>query len=270
MKKINSDHTYYGFLIIKNKAGLVVNRQEMTSCSQTMKTIGTHIKDGSVEFYVPNDWLLPVARNSYFLKYWVSLAKTWFTDIEYLGKFKISETGLVTDVKKVNTAFGYSYDNDKISEISYIKNRGDLIMNDIWRGFIIKGKFGSSTNLEYTAYCMIRYLFCSHFQPIVSNYLYFTNLSLYSKFDKFKLFQISHYLGSLNVCYNGKYGFIGDVKRECSCHKLVELKDVVAKLKSGRHLNSVMTCMGASKYTRKEIEQLIEDQKIKEIYEALS
>lgn len=275
MKKINFDSTYYGFLVIKNDKGDILKREELTGCSQTMRTISNYTTTGTVEFYVPNDWLIPIARNGAFLRYWANLAKEWFTDINYLGKFKIGETPLTKTVKDINTAFSYQYEGNKITESSYIRNKGDLIMNDIWRGFVIKQHpehigAKSTTHLTYAAYCMIRYLFCGHFQPIITTYQYFNNLGIYNGFDKFKLFQMCHYISSLNIAYNDKYGFIGPVARFQNCFKFAHLKSVKAHLRGAGNLNTAMQMEGRSIHPRSSIELLIEDNKIKEVYEKLS
>lgn len=277
MRTHGINKTFSGFIQIYNSSNSKIDEKINQACSQiiwectTKYYIISHIK-----FYFPNDWLLGIARNKAFLNEFTRIAKQWFgADINYIGKVTSKEVGI--SIKSANESYGYEYkDDDSLEESAYIKNRGDLIINDIWRGFQIKvnksNRSDSRSYNMYAAYILIRYLFCSNFHQLILDFLYLKNkkniLGIGSEED-FTIFQVAHYGAALKIGYGGFYGFMSN-SVQTGAFKLVSLQKFNEDLRllSGISDNILNTAFGnirtISNY--KEIQELLFLQNIKEIY----
>lgn len=277
MRSNTYDQTYRAFIKVYDSNNRVVEEKHGEGCSQIIWQASemSKYKASYIRFYYPNDYLLPLSRNKIFLEWWVSIVKEWFgINIKYIGKFQANQIDI--NVSAANESVGYEYTNGKLSQNSYIINRGDLIVNDIWRGFEIKipeHNIGRRSMLEYAGFCMIRYLFYSHFHSLVLDFLYLVrNKSALgiNYAEDFTLFQLAHYNSSNYTCYSAFFGFIGDLNRNTSTvNKLVSLKDFKESLLQNNNLNN---CFRKSKTTIicKEAQELLNrPDKIKELYERL-
>lgn len=284
MRHFSSDSTYYGFFRVFDKEGKQIFEKIGQHCSQQVYSCdgGTTIK-----FYYPNDWLSGFAKSKPFLEWFCAMASEMFDNIKYIGKFESSEIGF--DLEGINTSFGYAYEfkpggssKKIISQQSYIKNKGDLIINDLWRGFEIKvsGRMKSLAYLAYASYCLIRYLFASHYQEVVHSFVYLVrnkqafNLKDWSDFE---LLQISHYFGNYGFT-SGDRGFFNSQDFKCIddsafIYKLRTLKEFVKELeKNAGNLGIAFNHSFGninSKVTVKQIRDSFNKKELYKIYESL-
>lgn len=198
MKTLNNDNTYYGFFRVFSTDGSNIDERIGGHCSQKVYISG--VPGGKIKFYYPNDWLTGFAKSKPFLDWFCKIASEMFDEVKYIGKFESFQIDI--DLQKINASFGYEYENKNgklvLSQASYIKNKGDLIVNDLWRGFEINvgPKIRTNTWLAYSSYSLVRYLFASHYQEVASTFVYLIRNKLalnLGDWSNFELLQISHY-----------------------------------------------------------------------------
>lgn len=277
MRNYGSDKTYRGFVNIYEKEK-IVDVKDGQDCSQIIWEASKKntYKVDKIRFYFPNDYLLPLSRNKPFLTYWTKIAAEWFSSkISYIGKFSSAEIDFSIKTANQNAGYKYIYDNGKqvIEPTSYLQNKGDLIITDLFRGFEIEiplANIGSKSMLEYSCYCFIRYLFCSHYHPLVLDFLVLLKgKQMYgcNGEEDFTLFQIAHYNSPYYGGYSGFYGFVRDLNILTGpAYQLTPLNTFKSRLKSNTLNDSISLNASQTGVTYKEIQQLLKLGKIKEIY----
>lgn len=277
MRNYGSDKTYRGFVNIYEK-GQIVEVKDGQDCSQVIWEASKKntYKVDKIRFYFPNDYLLPLARNKPFLSYWTKIAADWFSSkISYIGKFSSAEIKFSIKTANQNAGYKYIYDKNKevIEPTAYLHNKGDLIITDLFRGFEIEipsANIGSKSMLEYSCYCFIRYLFCSHYHPLVLDFLtLLKGKQVYgvTEEEDFTLFQIAHYNSPYYGSYSGFYGFVRDLNILTGpAYQLTSLNTFKTRLKSNTLNDSISLHAIQTGVTYKEIQQLLKVGKIKEIY----
>ncbi len=290
---INYNGTYRGFIIIYNKDGVLMARKDNATCCQVIRD---HVVENvdKIIFGFPDDWLPNEFRNDEFLKWWCQKVSGWFTEVKYTGVGKAED--LQTDCARVNTQNGYT--NGRYKDVPI--NKGDLITNDKWRMFEIIADHNKKNFaiFNYSAFVLIRYLFATHYQQIVKNYLnyryYLTDVDKIKHpddLDEFKLFQLAHYgdvfreygnkdSGNHIAGYHSTYGMIPFFTSTISQshtlgvdhrpYKLISLEQTKVYLETNPSLNMVFNRSVVNKITVSELEKLLEQRKIYKAYEAIN
>lgn len=290
---INYNGTYRGFLLIYNKDGSLICHKDNATCCQAIKDYKSAITD-KIVFGFPDDWLPNEFRNTEFLKWWCKIVSVWFTEVKYTGDGKASD--LLTTCDKANSQNGYIGGQSQGLPI----NKGDLITNDKWRMFEIKCDH-SKVNFSifnYSAFVLVRYLFCTYYQMIVKNYLrykyYLTDVDSMKhveNIEDFKLLQLAHYVDpykyygnrayKTNQCgYNSTYGMLPYFLSQESITsnnglqhrpwKLVSLEDCKNRLIKEPSLSLVFSQNNINSTTVNEVQELLKRQKIYKAYEAIN
>jgi hypothetical protein len=279
MRILGKDHTYYGFVYIYGKGNYPLDAQAGEHCSQIVWEYSKDHSDGlKIKFYFPNDWLITQARSKPFLEDFCKVVTSMFQPVKYLGKFESKDIEQGPDIKKLNEQFGYNYiSNDKgkkiISPASYVKNNGDLIINDMWRGFEIdiSGIKNKRAMLAYSSFCLIRYLFCSHYHEIVDTFLYLRKVRslVDSTVTDFELLQMAHY-SSLYMPspHNGFFNQMQAGATNGYAYKLKSLTEFKEAFNTSSSLNSAFVGL-VTKVTIREIQEHFAKQELKKIYEKL-
>lgn len=295
---INYNGTYRGFILIYDVNGNIKARKNNATCCQVIRDMKTEDIDRIV-FGFPDDWLPNEFRNDEFLIWWCKIVSGWFTEVKYTGKGKGSD--LETSCAAINNENGYNTNSGHPATFQELPiNKGDLIINNVWRMFEIKcnHKQINFAIFNYTAFVLIRYLFCTYCQSIVKNYLnykyYLTDVDRVkhpSDLEEFKLFQLAHY-GEIHryyadrskktyvAGYNKTYAMIPYFPSTTSSailtdvehrpYKLVSVTDCKSRLEHNPVLNSAFTNNIIYKITVNQVNELLKRQKIYEAYEAIN
>lgn len=279
MRTLGTDNTYYGFVFIYDKGDSLLANQNGQHCSQIVWEYSKDHQNGDkIRFYYPNDWLITLGRSKPFLEDFCKVVSNMFSKTKYIGKFNASEINKSLSVKKINESFSYNYiDNGKGKDIitpeSYIGNKGDLIINDIWRGFEIdiSDVKGKRAMLAYSSFCILRYLFCSHYHNTVDNFIYLRKLrnTVNTKATDFELLQMAHY-DNLHMP-SGSYGFFDRyciTNKDTCAYKLKSLEDFKKAFDVSYSLNKAFVGP-LTKITIREIQEHFEKKELSKIYEKL-
>jgi hypothetical protein len=196
--------TNYGFFLIHRNGDGKELKCGGVSCSQAIRK--THdsndfpVENGTITFFYPTEWIIPRARNQEFLDYYLSLVEKFFCKVIHTGS-NVKRAQLPIDIS-------VNFINSKSEEILKTeRNTGDAIFNDSWEVFQINIENNSNEKQirNYLAYCMVRYLFSTHYQMIIDTFIYlkykFKSYALSMEDHDFKCFQLAHYY------YAGTKGF---------------------------------------------------------------
>lgn len=247
MRRLGTDKTHYGYFRIYDNKGTIVFSKIHHHCSQELHsyTASTYIKDHQkIVFYFPNDYLISFAKSKEFLEYFCELTSEMFDKVSYLGEFTAKDLNF--NVSDINSKMGYiNTPEGKPTKQAYIANRGDLIISDSWSAFEVDiSKYVKVHSwMPYASYCLIRYLFASHYHEVAHSFNYLVRNKLMigiPKVDNFELLQLAHYWHIEKP--SGANGFFNSFSKneDDFAYNLVELNEFKKKIEK-----SPMPSLGA-------------------------
>lgn len=268
MIRAGTNSTYFGFITFHLKDGKQKGWKVNSYCSQSIweyPKLWENIK--TIKFFFPTDWCLNIAVHKKFLEEYCELANSIFkTKLKYIGTFPCSVFGAT--IENINKGNGNN------PNASFLSSKGDLIVNDSWEGFELDVSENKETKdyRSYCSYCFVRYLFCDGYHTLVKRFLILRRNSTYytgsSCIDEFSLFILAHYITKNNE-YSQSFGFCFNIGNSAYIKKIPKHDVFLKNLSSNVGLNNASSGQN-SDLKRYELDKLVEENKIKEVYERLT
>lgn len=246
------------------------------SCSQplrlTWSTEGMKVKEGTITFYYPTDWLMSKGRNPQFFKFWLGLAKKFFHEVRHTRSGLTTAEMGVTLHNFIKDRGGIIHQTDEYNQV----DTGNVVTNDSWEEFEMTIEDGSleTEKRQYWAYCMIRYLFSDYYDLIVNT---FTRLYKMFKIQAqdisdFEVFQLSHYYFPGYQGYNTTYSVLASGTLDTCIYKVMTLDEfnkAITKDWTGKNICDVFRVKGLSGLKILDFQKLLDQGTYKKIYEQI-